>query len=169
MLLGTCLAAGLMAWPRAPHRGQLALIAYSGLLCIGIACTITRSVEWATRWDYLLIIFLVSPRLYRPWFLAAAVLGSAALVATQWANIIEINRDKYATAEDAALSAELRPVLAAIAWEMFRDRPLVGCGLGHYIDEHRNHLANRNIDLPLERGRGVVQHNVWLSLLPKPG
>jgi O-antigen ligase len=169
MLLGTCLAAGLMAWPRAPRWGQLALIAYSGLLCAGIGCTMTRSAWMGGGLGLLLIIFLVLPRLYRPWFLAAAVLGSAALVATQWANIIEINRDKYATAEDAALSAELRPVLAAVAWEMFRDRPLVGCGFGHYIDEHRNYLANRKIDLPLEHARGVVQHNVWLSLLTETG
>lgn len=52
---------------------------------------------------------------------------------------------------------------------MFRDRPLVGCGLGHYLVEHRNYLSNHNVPLPLERGRGIVQHNTWLSLLTETG
>jgi hypothetical protein len=169
MLLSACLAAGLMAWPRAPRWGQLALIVFSGLLCFGIACTMTRSAWMGGALGLLLIGFVVLPRLYRPWFVAAAVLGAAVLVAYQWSNIVEIKRDKNIAAEDSALSAELRPVLAKIAWDMFRDRPFVGCGLGHYIDEHRNYVSNRDTDLPLERGRGVVQHNVWLSLLTETG
>ena len=59
MLLGTCLAAGLMAWPRAPRWGQLALVAYSGLLYVGIACTMTRSAWMGGGLGLLLIIFLV--------------------------------------------------------------------------------------------------------------
>jgi len=52
---------------------------------------------------------------------------------------------------------------------MFCHQPLVGCGLGHYDAEHRNHLSNRDIDMPLEQGRGYVQHNIWLSLLTETG
>ena len=34
-----------------------------------------------------------------------------------------------------AESAKLRPILATIAWHMFLDRPLLGCGFGQYFDE----------------------------------
>jgi O-antigen ligase len=169
MLLGICLGGGLMAWPRLPRWGQLALIAYCGLLGVGIACTMTRSAWMGGALGLGAVLLLTMPRLYRPWFLAAAVLGSAALVAVQWTNIVEFKRDKYATAEDTASSVELRPILFAIAWDMFRDRPLFGCGFGHYADEHVNYLSDRDSDLPKEKARGYIQHNVWLSLLTETG
>jgi len=169
MLLGLCLGAGLMAWPRMPRLGKLLLIVYSALLCLGIFCTLTRSAWMGGALGLLLLVFLVLPRFYRPWFLAAVLMGTAALVATQWENLVEFKRDKNLSARQTATSAELRPVLAAIAWEMFCHQPLVGCGLGHYDAEHRNHLSNRDIDMPLEQGRGYVQHNIWLSLLTETG
>jgi O-antigen ligase len=103
------------------------------------------------------------PRIYRPWFAVAALLGSAALVTIFWDELVEFKRDEYATAQDTASSAELRPTLAEIAWRMFRDQPLVGCGLGHYVDKHVDYLAE------LEKGRNYVQHNAWLSLLAETG
>jgi hypothetical protein len=169
MLLGICLGAGLMAWPRVPRWAQLLLIAYCGLLCCGIACTMTRSAWMGGALGLGLVLFLTMPRHYRPWFLAAAVLGSAVLVTIQWANILEFKRDKYASAEDTAASAELRPIFFAIAWDMFRDRPLSGCGFGHYTDEHVKYLSNGDSNLPKEKARGYIQHNVWLSLLTETG
>ena len=169
MLLGICLGGGLMAWPRVPRWGQLLLIAYSALLCYGIACTMTRSAWMGGALGLFLVVLLALPRLYRPWFFAAALLGSAALVIVQWANIVEFKRDKYASAEDTASSAQLRPILLAIAWDMFRDRPLLGCGLAHYADEHGKYLSDRDTDLPKEKARGYIQHNVWLALLTETG
>ena len=168
MMLGLCLGAGLMIWPRMPRWGKTLLVSFAALLCLGIFCTVTRSAWMGGALGLWLLIFLVLPRFYRPWFLAAAVLGSAVLVATQWANIVEFKRDKN---RQRALTRPRRPncvsFFAAIAWEMFRDRPLVGCGLGHYNDEHVNYLADRTTDVPLEQGRGYVQHNIWLSLLTR--
>ena len=169
MLLGVCLGAGLMTWPRVPRWGKLLLIVYSALLCVGILCTLTRSTWMGGFFGLSLMIFLVLPRFYRPWFAVAVLLGLATLVATQWEHLVEFKRDKYVSAHDTATSAELRPVLAAIAWKMVCDRPLVGCGLGHYTDQHVNYLADRTGDIPLEKGRGYVQHNVWLSLLTETG
>ncbi len=109
MLMGICLGAGLMAWPRVSRWGQLLLSFYSYLLCTGIACTMTRSVWMGGGLGLCLMLFLTLPRLYRPWFLMAVVLGSTTLVAIEWANILEFKRDKYAGAEETASSAELRP------------------------------------------------------------
>ena len=44
----------------------------------------TRSAWMGGALGLCLVLFLTLPRLYRPWFFAAAVLGSAALVAVQW-------------------------------------------------------------------------------------
>jgi O-antigen ligase len=169
MLMGSCLGAGLMAWPNVPRWGKLLLIGCAALICLGIYCTMTRSAWMGGCLGLLILLLLVLPRYYRPWLLATVVLASAIVVATQWANIVEFKRDKNLTARETASSAELRGTLAAIAWEMFCDRPLLGCGLGHYLDEHGNYLTNRDIDIPLEQGRDYVQHNVWLSLLTETG
>jgi O-antigen ligase len=66
-------------------------------------------------------------------------------------------------------SASLRPVLATIAWRMFRERPIVGCGLGRYQEECRVYFSDRSSDLPLQVARGYVQHNVLLALLTETG
>ena len=78
-------------------------------------------------------------------------------------------RDEGLSAREAAESVKLRPILARIAWNMFRDRPMLGCGFGQYKSEHVNYLADRSTDLPLEKGRSYVQHNVFLALLAETG
>lgn len=169
LLLGSCLGAGLMMWPSKHRWGQLLLIIYSTLLCFGIFCTLTRSAWMGGSLGLLLLVLLVLPRLYRPWILAAALICSAALVAFQLENIVEFKRDRDLTAQQTAESVQLRPILAVIAWEMFCDRPIFGCGFGHYTDQHVYYLTNRNMDMPLEQGRTYEQHNVWLSLLTETG
>jgi O-antigen ligase len=52
---------------------------------------------------------------------------------------------------------------------MFLDRPLFGCGYAQYGTEHRNYVSDRSTDLPLERGRGYIPHNVIFSLLTETG
>jgi O-antigen ligase len=56
-----------------------------------------------------------------------------------------------------------------VAWKMFLDRPLLGCGFGHYRDEFVYYLDDRSTDLPLEKARPYVQHNVFLALLAEIG
>ena len=110
MLLGICLGAGLMSWPRAPRWGKPLLIAYCVLLC-------SRDLfdNDAERLDgrspgAFLLVFLVMPRLYRLWFVVASLLGSTTLVATLWDKLVEFKRDEYLSARDSQ-STELRPVL----------------------------------------------------------
>jgi O-antigen ligase len=168
-LLGLCLGGGLMIWPWTNRPGKLLLAAATGVLCAGIFYTLTRSAWMGGAGGLLIVVLFVLPRFYRPWLLAAVVLGAATVVVTQWENLVEFKRDKDLSARQTAKSVELRPILAGIAWEMFCHQPLVGCGLGHYTQEHVNYLHDRDIDIPLEVGRGFVQHNVWLSLLTETG
>ena len=78
-------------------------------------------------------------------------------------------RDKDLDAELTAESAKLRPILATVAWHMFLDRPLLGCGFAQYREVMPEYLADRSTDLPLEKVRPFVQHNVFLALLTETG
>ena len=66
-------------------------------------------------------------------------------------------------------SALLRPIFAEIAWQMFKDRPIFGCGFGQYNREKIPYLQDPHSDLPLSHARPYVQHNVFLSLLTETG
>jgi O-antigen ligase len=66
-------------------------------------------------------------------------------------------------------SAQLRPILAVIAWKVFKDHPVLGCGMGQYRQVAKYHLTDRNIDMPLEKVRPYVQHNIFLALLTEAG
>jgi O-antigen ligase len=169
VLLAMCLGGGLMAWPRADRLGRLLLVAFTTLMAFAIYCTMTRSAWMGGALGLLIVVFLALPRVYRPWFVGATVIGASLLAVTQWDRLVEFKRDKYLEARQTANSAELRPILAAIAWEMFTDQPILGCGFGHYTEEHVNYLADRSVDLPLEEGRPYVQHNSWLALLAETG
>ena len=66
-------------------------------------------------------------------------------------------------------SAKLRPMLAAVAWKMVKDRPLVGVGLGQYTHHSGEFIAERTIDMPLDSARPYIQHNFVFSLLTETG
>src|SRR4029079_4464899 len=101
--------------------------------------------------------------------LGSLTLASAAGLLVGWEHFSAFKRDKDVSVEDMACSARLRLILAALAWQMFLDRPLLGCGFGQYVDEAPNYLSDRTTDLPLEKGRPYIQHNVFLGLLTETG
>ncbi len=117
----------------------------------------------------LVILALTLPRCWRTVVIATFVLASLPLAAMNWESLLSFKRDKSLSAADAAESARLRPILAAVAWHMFQDRPLLGCGFGQYGIECRAYLSDRSTDLPLEKARPYVQHNVLLALLAETG
>ncbi len=88
---------------------------------------------------------------------------------TQWENLLSFKRDEALAADKTAESVELRPILAVVAWHMFLDRPLLGVGYWQYKTEHKNYVSDRSTNLPLERGRGYIPHNVLFSLLTETG
>jgi O-antigen ligase len=90
-------------------------------------------------------------------------------VVAGWDSLMTFKRDKELDAELTAESAKLRPVLATVAWHMFQDRPLLGFGFGQYKEVMPDYLADRTTDLPLEKARPFVQHNVFLAILTDTG
>ena len=160
-----------MWWPRLSRQGQL-LLAGDRRRCFwrpSIAA-LTRSV-----WMGGILAVALAVGLALPWSWRLPLLVGGVLAGACWwwprsgSNLLAFKRDKALSAEKTAESVELRPIMAVVAWHMFLDRPLLGCGYAQYGTEHRNYLSDRSTDLPLERVRDYIPHNVVLSLLTETG
>jgi O-antigen ligase len=121
-----------------------------------------------------ILVLVLAVGLPLPWswrwpLLIGGVLAAMLLAATQWENLLAFKRDEALGAEKTAESVELRPIMAVVTWHMFLDRPLFGCGYTQYKTEHENYVSDRSTDLPLERARGYIPHNVVFSLLAETG
>jgi len=169
VLLAACFGSALMWWPRLGRAGQLALLGATLLFLAAFYCTLTRSV-----WMGGILVLAMAVGLALPWNWRLPLLGGGLaavvlLAATHWDELLMFKRDEALGADKTAESVELRPILAKVAWEMFLDRPLLGCGYYQYKTEHLNYLSDRSSSLPLERARGFIPHNVALSLLTETG
>ena len=169
LLTGVCLAAALMWWPRLNRPGRLLLVVASLLMGLGIYCTYTRSPWLGAGLGFFILLALTLPRCWRGLVLGSMVLSVALVGAAKWEQILAFKRDRDAGVQAAAESVKLRPILAAVSWNMFLDRPLTGCGFGQYYDQHVYYLADRSSGLPLEKARTLSQHNLFLSLLAETG
>ncbi|HID76826.1 MAG TPA: O-antigen ligase domain-containing protein [Planctomycetaceae bacterium] len=166
---GVGLCAGLMWWPRCRRAGKLGLAAFGLLICVGTFATLTRSVWMGTGLALVLLGALTIPRAWRLPVLAIVCVAAALTVATQWEHIMAFRRDRGLSARETASSVTLRPILARVAWNMFRDRPLFGCGFGQYRRASIDYLADRSTPLPLGKAKPFRQHNVFLSLVTETG
>ena len=103
------------------------------------------ALPWSWRWP----------------LLGGGVLVLALVTVLEWENLLSFKRDEALGAEKTADSVELRPIMATVAWHMFLDRPLLGCGYSQYKSEHNNYLSDRSTNLALERARDYIPHNVF--------
>ena len=149
--------------------GQLALLAVTLLFLAAFYCTLTRSVWMGGILVLALAVGLALPWNWRLPLLGGGLAAAVLLAATHWDELLTFKRDEALGADKTAESVELRPILAKVAWEMFLDRPLLGCGYYQYKTEHLDYLSDRSTSLPLERARGFIPHNVALSLLTETG
>jgi O-antigen ligase len=139
------------------------------LFFAAIYATMTRSVWISGMFALAIVVGLVIPWNWRLLILGAGLLLAVLIGVTQWDRLLAFKRDRDLDAGKTAESVELRPVLAKIAWDMFLDHPLFGCGYSQYKTEHPNYLSDRSTGLVLEKGRGYIPHNVVLSLLTETG
>lgn len=168
ILMATGLAAVMLRWPAAGRWGRLAVVASSGAIAAGLAATLTRSVWMGGLATVVLVVGLAAPRAWRG-TIAVGLVAVVLVAAACSEHLIAFERDRGLSARETAESVQLRPMLAEIAWRMFRDRPILGCGFGQYLNENRNYLADRSSDRPLEKAQPYVQHNLLLSLLVETG
>lgn len=167
--LSICWSSMLMFWPRFGRAGKAMLLALSVVYAAGVYSTLTRCAWIGAACGFLIVVGLSVPRSWRMPLLVASSLCIMLAGATQWERFMAFKRDKDLSAQEAAESVNLRPILARVAWNMFLDRPLLGCGFGQYRDEFPAYLNDRSTELPLEKARPYLQHNVFLAQLAELG
>jgi len=169
ILMGIGLISMLIWWPRLNRPGRLFLLAASLVFFAGIYSTLTRCAWIGAGLGLLILLGLTLPRSWRVPILASSLVAVILVAATQWERLMPFQRAEAATAQDTAESVKLRPVLARVAWNMFLDRPLLGCGFGQYMDQSIYYLQARSTELVREKARPYCQHNVFFSLLTETG
>ena len=170
VLMALCLACGLMAWPRVGRNGRVAIACgFAPILLLGMYYTLTRSVWMGAAAALAVVVGLSMPSRWRMPVVACTMIASVVTVAVNWESLLAFKRDKNLTAAETADSTTLRPIFLYVALEMFRDRPIMGCGLAHYMDEQKPYLHDRSTELVLAKARPYVQHNAVLSLLVETG
>ncbi|NND99361.1 MAG: O-antigen ligase family protein [Pirellulaceae bacterium] len=145
---------------------------YAGLfivLVLGAYATLTRSVWIGLILAVGVIAFVYSPRWLRILSLAATVLLAGAMTIGLKDQLLAFKRDKDLSAQEAAKSIELRPLLAIVAWEMFKDKPITGHGFGRYFEHSKPFHDIRSYKAPLEKVKGYYQHNTFLAILVDTG
>ncbi|MGH7140414.1 MAG: O-antigen ligase family protein [Pirellulales bacterium] len=167
--LSVGLCAAWMWWPRLASFGRALLAASVLLFVAGLYATLTRCVWMGALAMAVVVGGLVLPRAWRAPLVILPVVLAVGLAAVQWERLMELKRDEGRSAQEAVDSARLRPILAVVAWRMFLERPVFGCGFGHYNDTFTEALEDRSSDFPLDVARHYVQHNVLLGLLTETG
>ena len=169
ILLGVCLIGVLSLWSQVNRAGKAGLLLLATLILLGAYYTLTRSVWMGVGAALLIYLALTLPRTWRTPVLAGSLILATVVGITQWERLLAFKRDRALSAQEVAESVKLRPILAVVAWNMFLDRPLLGCGFGHYQTESVKYLSDRSTSLALEKVRPYRQHNVFLSLLTETG
>lgn len=165
--IGLC--AAWMWWPRLAGFGRASLAALTLLFMVGHYATLTRCVWLGALTMSFVVGALVLPRSWRAPLVIVPLLLIAALGAMRWERLMEFKRDEGQSARQTAKSAQLRPILAVVAWRMFLERPVFGYGFGHYYDTFTDALEDRSSSLPLDIALNYDQHNVLLGLLTETG
>lgn len=158
-----------MWWPTSsPHRKAL-ILGLSGILAAGIFCTLTRSVWIGFVASAGVFVWYPASRQSKGLMLIVATLISLAAFPVVGEKIFSFKRDKEVSQSDMEQSANLRPLFAIVAWNMFQDRPLMGCGFGQYARAKYPYLQDPYSGKSLASTKYFMQHNVFLAYLTETG
>mgnify|MGYP002622788960 CR=1 FL=1 len=165
--LATCLLAAWLWLPSLSRAGKLAVLCTIPVMLAGVYFSYTRSVWLGAASGLFIVWTLVLPGVWRRIVLGTAIVAAVFVGATQFDNLIRLKRDE--SAARAAMSANMRVSFAYVSWQMFLDRPFLGCGLGNFPSAKLEYLDDQSVDLPLQQIRDLSHHNTFLSLLTDTG
>lgn len=169
MFLSTSLFAWSMWWPHVGRLGKSVVLGGMLLTILGVVLTLTRSCWLGAAAGLAMIVFASMQRQLKMPTLAIGILLGALLLVVGKDSLNSFKRDKAVSQYYMEQSAKLRPILAAVAWRIFQDHPLFGCGYGQYKRIDIDYLRDPTTDLPLEQAKGYVQHNLFLGILVDTG
>ncbi|TWT50786.1 O-Antigen ligase [Rubripirellula amarantea] len=169
VLMGLALAIAAVEFCRSGRQGKVLYGFASLILLAGVYATLTRSCWIGAIGAIGMMAMLQVPRWTRVLAIASVVLLAGAMSMGLKDSLMELKRDKALSAAEAAKSVELRPLLAVVAWEMFKDHPIIGHGFGHYFEHNGPYHQIRKYGLQLERVRHYQQHNTFLAVVVDSG
>jgi hypothetical protein len=156
-------------WPKASGRVRILIVVLSLVLTIGIYSTLTRSNWMSLIFVAGLFIFLPSDQKTKGSLIICGTLALALLFPVIGGKLLSFKRDKDVSVSEMEQSAQLRPLFVIVAMNMFKDRPMLGCGFSHYPTEKYPYLQDPYSGLPVSSTRGYEQHNVFLAYLTETG
>lgn len=169
MWMNAALAVVLLWVTRGPGRLRWMALPAVLILLAGSYATLTRSV-WMGSALTVAVVLLAPLRWRQRLVLVAGGAVAAGLVLGVFREELNrFKRDRDVSVEEMSESVALRPLLAVVAWEMFRDHPAAGVGLGQYSAHKRPYHQVEGYDLPLQKVLPYMQHNVFLSYLTETG
>lgn len=163
---GLCLGMRLTAssgWSR------LAILMGVCVVAAGVGCTLTRSVWLGFLLAWVPVFWAITSRRQKGLAICLAAVGSVVFFSGIAERLTAFKRDREVTVAQMAESARLRPIFAEVAWRMFQDRPLWGCGFGQYTQAKIPYLDSPDTARPLSKAKPYMQHNVVLSYLTETG
>ncbi len=159
----------LMWWPRVNLSRKTLVAVISLVIAIGVYATLTRSVWLGLIAACGLFVWLPANRPAKGAMVVAAALSLIITFPILSEKIFSFKRDKNVTQAEMEQSAELRPLFAIIAVNMFKDRPVMGFGFGQYAKAKYPYLQDPHSGKPLSATRSLMQHNVFLAYLTETG
>lgn len=162
-------AAWIVLSRSAPRRWWPILLLAHAVMAVGVVSTLTRSVWMGTCLSGLFLGYNLLPQRYRWAWLATGAFVVILIALLVKGLFWEMKRDRDLSAAEAARSAQLRPILAQLAWEMTKDHPFFGVGLAQYDRAKEGYLSNPLASYPVNQAKPYTQHNVFLSVLAETG
>jgi O-antigen ligase len=164
-----CVCAMWMWWPSSSLRGKIMLGGLTGIMAAGIFCTLTRSVWLGFLASAGVFIWYPASRQTKGLLIIVATLVSTIAFPLVGEKFFSFKRDNEVSLAEMENSAALRPLFVIVAWRMFQDRPLLGCGFGQYAREKYPYLQDPHSGQPLSSTKYFMQHNVFLAYLTELG
>ena len=168
---GLCLAVCLLAlvtFARSRGQAQKLLLLPVGLLFLaGIYFSYTRSVWIGIALALVLLAYLALRGRMRVAVLGLAVMSAVLFSLTALDSVVSLERET--SAAETRDSTTMRASFTYVSWKMFLDRPIWGCGFGHFPRIKLFYLADRSVDLNLSGISDLTHHNTFLSLLTETG
>ena len=159
----------LMWWPRSTRLQKGMILVGAVVLAGGVYFTLTRSV-WlglivACGW----FIWIPADRQLKGGMVIIATLVGIVAFPVVAEKVFSFKRDKEVSVDEMEISAQMRPMFATVAWNMFQDKPMLGVGFGQYGQTKHPYLRDPRTGRPLTITKSLMQHNVFLAYVTETG